>query len=92
MKISINKSIYPRYISSLENKSAEYGDYVNICLCISCGRVGQYEDFHIANPCPFCGGKKTEGVGRFIKTSKWYQKIFNEKSGYWIVNDNIKME
>jgi hypothetical protein len=52
---------------------------------VECGSRGKYHDLHPANPCPFCGNRVKEKVGKWIDTSsKWK---FWDDSGYWMTKE-----
>ncbi len=65
-----------------------YHQWCSITECIECGSRGKYEDLHPAHPCPFCGNKVKEKVGKWIDTSsKWK---FWDSAGYWMTKEEEK--
>jgi len=46
-------------------RAREYKVWCNVNVCKSCGRRAKYEDMHSANPCPECGNKVKEFVGKW---------------------------
>ena len=60
----------------------------SITKCVNCFRVRRYDNQHPSSPCPECGSRVEEGVGKFVSEKKWYDfwKIFTDY-GYWIVKD-----
>lgn len=59
-----------------------YKHWCSIGVCINCGLTGKREDLHPAHPCPNCGEKVVDRVGKWIKTSKWWHL---RERGYWMV-------
>ena len=61
--------VAPQLKPSIHVKSCyPYKEWCNVTECNHCGRLGKYEDQHIANPCTACGGEvNKELVGRWVK-------------------------
>jgi hypothetical protein len=47
-----------------------YKSWCNVVLCEKCGLKAKYEDCHPVEPCPNCGNRLTERVGRW-KNKGW---------------------
>ena len=51
------------------------GCFVNVNVCSVCSRTALYEDMHVTNPCPDCGGKIKE---------KEFAGIWDKKRKKWL--------
>lgn len=51
------------------------GGFANVNVCSVCSRTALYEDMHVTNPCPDCGGK--------IKEKK-FAGIWDKKRKKWL--------
>lgn len=57
-----------------------YKCWCSISECSDCGVRAKYEDMHTISPCPNCGGKVKERVGRWVVLSS---SFFGKEYGYW---------
>lgn len=48
------------------------GGFTNLTICEECDTAALYEDRHPVYPCPDCGAKLIEKVGRWISGS-WFK-------------------
>ena len=55
------KNIKPKYYGYIGNNR-----WTSITICKKCGTRALYEDRHPVDPCPDCGGKLKEDIGKFI--------------------------
>lgn len=61
--MTLETTIIPSwYVRMTENYTA----WANVGVCRICATTGHYKDLHPATPCPNCGGKVKEKVGRWI--------------------------
>ena len=44
--------------------------WCSVTVCNGCGLRAKYEDCHTVNPCPYCGDRMVERVGRWKTTVK----------------------
>jgi len=58
--------------------------YQSITVCTFCKRTDQYEKQHPADPCPRCGSKVEEKIGRFIYNKVPWWNFWNTR-GHWKV-------
>lgn len=66
--------------------STDYRVWCSITVCEECGLRAKYEDCHPANPCPNCGGKVKETVGKWVTTVKPVLfGLLRKERGYWLL-------
>lgn len=82
-EIESSKSIPPSwYVREMYN----YHGWCNVTQCVSCGLTGKYEQLHPVDPCPTCGNKVEQKVGRWVDTEKftWWKELLGKSpKGHW---------
>lgn len=80
------RHISPGPLSSIK---ALKGLWISVSNCTKCDAVGAREDVHPVNPCPCCGSKLSEKVGRWvIETKPILFGLFRIKDkAYWEVKN-----
>jgi len=61
-----------------------YRNWCSVTECSECGLRAKYEDAHIVEPCPNCGGKMHQKVGRWLTTiPPIFFGIVRKERGVW---------
>ena len=81
------KHIPPTYYGYLNRRQGRGGGWTDVTVCKGCGTRALYEDRHPVTPCPDCGGKLSEQIGRWIRepvpATGWLRRIFPEYVYSW---------
>ena len=70
-----------------------YRSWCTITVCGDCGLRAKYEDCHPVEPCPNCGGKLAEMVGRWVRVRRgtWW-KLWTDAVYRWQVKGEVTRE
>jgi predicted RNA-binding Zn-ribbon protein involved in translation (DUF1610 family) len=69
-----------------------YKTWCSITVCEDCGLRAKYEDCHPVHPCPNCGSRMVEHVGRWQATVKkvLFGLLKRERGGRWVLLEEEK--